>query len=405
MGGSLRVEAWGERPIAEFRRTFVQGMGLPLGDEADARLDRLLDRSLTFGAFEGGELVGTVGAYRFGLTVPGGEVDAVGTTLVAVLPTHRRRGVLRAMLSAHLDAARDAGCSVAGLWASETPIYGRFGFGVAADRGAVSIDAKRCLPFAPPSTGRVVLCARAEAEPEMRAIYDRHRGERAGLLSRTATWWAERRLADDPWLRAGFGPHQFALFRRGADATGYLHFRRRSEWTDGLPRDTLEVLELMGDAEARRALWCFALSIDLVERVEAFSLPPDDVVPWLVADRRRVRITPQDALWVRLLDLPGALSARRYDHPHPVVLEVLPPEPSAPLRVGLDCATTPETWQVTAEPPDAQVLLADLGSMLFGGVSAHTLGAEGRLSAPPEVRTRLDAIFRTSSSPWCPERF
>src|SRR5215470_11153698 len=60
----------------------------------------------TRAAFDGGRMVGGSRNYSFELTVPGGAlVPAAAVSWVSVLPTHRRRGVLRGMIDAlHVDA-------------------------------------------------------------------------------------------------------------------------------------------------------------------------------------------------------------------------------------------------------------------------------------------------------------
>src|SRR3954470_12293153 len=111
-------------------------------------------------AFDGDRAVGGAGAFGYRMSVPGGRsVPAAGTTVVAVLPTHRRRGVLRSLMRAQLDDARARGEVAAFLWASEATIYRRFGFGLASRMGSISLPRERVRfgqPLAPRGTVRLL---------------------------------------------------------------------------------------------------------------------------------------------------------------------------------------------------------------------------------------------------------
>ena len=91
----------------------------------------LVEMDRIVGAFEGDLAVGVSGAFSFRMTTPGGEVGAAGITLVGVLPTHRRRGILRQMMTDLFRQTPARGEPVAIRWASEGAIYQRFGYGLA----------------------------------------------------------------------------------------------------------------------------------------------------------------------------------------------------------------------------------------------------------------------------------
>jgi GNAT superfamily N-acetyltransferase len=129
-----------------FREAIFAGFGEDLDDEIlpPSWFDDLVPLDRTVAAFDGDVIVGTLGAFPFEVTVPGGATIAMaGTTIVAVAPTHRRRGVLTAMVRDHLEDGRRRGEPLAGLWASESLIYGRYGFGVATENDAIEIDQNR----------------------------------------------------------------------------------------------------------------------------------------------------------------------------------------------------------------------------------------------------------------------
>ena len=127
------VEIRAIRPdeFEEFRQTMglVFGFDPPNGNN---RVLRLLPLDRTRCGFDGGRMISTSGAYGLQMTVPGGEVACGGTTAVTVSPSHRRRGVLRKMMRAHLDDVKEHGEPIAALWASDSAIYGRFGYGCAS---------------------------------------------------------------------------------------------------------------------------------------------------------------------------------------------------------------------------------------------------------------------------------
>ena len=112
-------------------------------EELSERLIRVLPAERVYAAWEGGRAVGGRGAFPFQLTVPGGRLPAAGVTVAGVLPTHRRRGVLRTMMRVLIDATRARGEPIAYLWATEDTIYGRFGFGLASF--TAEIDLPRLL--------------------------------------------------------------------------------------------------------------------------------------------------------------------------------------------------------------------------------------------------------------------
>src|SRR3954454_6636800 len=154
---------------------------------AEAELDR------TRVAFEDGTIVGVSRTYSFELTMPGGNLlPAAAVSWVSVLPTHRRRGVLTRMMAAMHDDARDREEPAAILTASESSIYGRFGYGIAAWRLAVTAERAR-IAFMPESDdgGGMRLVTRDDAKRLLPAIYERTRSSRAAMVSRPEFWWEQ----------------------------------------------------------------------------------------------------------------------------------------------------------------------------------------------------------------------
>lgn len=405
---SVTVRPLRQDDFPAFSQCFALAMGLEIPPEAFERLDGILELEGSFVAESEGEVVGTVGAYLFELSTPGrGSIPAVGTTLVAVRPTHRRRGILRKMMDAHTSWARARGVAVMGLWASETAIYPRFGFGVASHRGEWRISPKRAgFRLKDSDAGdKVQILPIDKARSRIIAIYEEHWKDRGGALSRSPTWWEIRRFYDEPWTRAGASSFKYAISSRGGRDTGYLQYRRRSRWDDGIANDQIILNELMGDPGGQRALWRFLLSLDLVECIEAFNLPVDDPLPLYLGDARRASVQPQDALWLAIIDLRQVLSNRTYATADSLTLTVSGPnDESETLRLTAQ-AGAQGACEPTSDAPDVVLLSSDLVSILWGSISVFALADAHRISGSPEALDRLARLMWTPRLPWCPERF
>lgn len=377
-------------------------------DETSLRATGEVERSRC--AFDGGEMVGTLGAYSFDLTIPGGSASCGGTTWVTVRPTHRRRGILRAMMRAHLDDARERGEPLAALWASESGIYGRFGYGPAAVLNRFVVDTAHA-DFARdvPGGGTTRLLSGETAREVLPPVYDEARRRRPGHFARSAAWWEHRSTSDAPEFRQGMGPLRHVVYERGSEPRGYLQFRANNGWHDatGLPASSLFVVDLQAlDAEAGAALWRFALDVDLISRVEAWNRPSDDPLPWLLADPRRLEWNRRDGLWLRLVDVGAALAARRYATEDTLTIEVR--DSFCPWNEGtyhLDGGPDGAQCDRSDREAELRVDATDLGAVYFGANTWSTLAAVGRLDGTPEALRRADAMFGWPTAAWCPEIF
>lgn len=395
----------------ERRRDFHETMGLVFGfepTEADQeRFDSYFPWDRSRAAFDGDALVGTLGAFSLDMTVPGGTMACGGTTVVSVLPTHRRRGILRLMIDSHLAEVRDREEPIAGLWASDSAIYGRFGYGSAARATEIEIrrdhaEFHRLVPEPAP----VRLIDKEEAERVLPEFYDRFRLRYPGMFARSEIWWRNRRLHDDRHSRNGFTPFRFAVTESAGSVTGYAQYRYKSEWTDGHGEGTVRVTELFAaDASAQAGLWRYLLDHDLTAKVVAPHRSIDDPIFDLLAGRRRVKGTVEDSLWIRIMDIRRALEGRRYSAPVATVLAVHDPIDGSLTRWQLELSPEGAEVTTTTADPDVTLDLEDLGAGLLGWPRFQELGRAGRLEGDPAVLARLDAAFTWSPSPWCPEVF
>ena len=359
------------------------------------------------GAYDTGDLVGTAASVPMELTVPGATVNAAGVTWVSVLPTHRRQGALTGMMRHQLDAAHEAGESLAVLWASESGIYGRYGYGVAALDLTLRIERSKGLLEGPRASHGLRLVDADKVGQELGPVYDTVRLRRPGMFARDETWW-RLRFIDTPERRDGAGQLVFTVHDGPEGVDGYVAYRVKyeSDWRE----DTalVRVSELMAATpEAYHELWRFVLELELTDSVIARHRPVDEALPWMVRDGRRIDSARADNLWTRLVDVPAALAARRYRSEGSVVLEVRDAfcawnEGRFQLRGGLEGA------ECTPTRADADLALgvADLGAVYLGGVPLHTLREAGRVEErSPGAVARADAMFGWDVAPWCPMVF
>ena len=238
-------------------------------------------------AWENGGAIGGAGAFTFSTSVPGGaSVAAAGVSVVGVLPTHRRRGVLTALMREQLADCRARGEAFAYLWASEGTIYGRFGYGLASRCGAIELPKERtrfALPFE--TRGQVRLVEADEAAAAFPPLYEQVRAQRAGMFARSATWWETRRLADRPGMRPAGAPLNRALLSYDGEPAGYATYRVAQDWASGSSTGTVSIQEVVTPTpEAARELWRWLLDFDWTSKFAADLLPTRP--PALSAPRR-----------------------------------------------------------------------------------------------------------------------
>ncbi len=364
------------------------------------------DRSLA--AFDGSRIVGTAAALTMTVTTPGGALAMAGVTNVGVIPSHRRRGILTSMMRRQLEDVRDRGEPLAGLFASEGAIYGRFGYGLATLGGRFEADRDRTGPIATSDDpGSVRIVEHDEALGEIPAAYERMRPHRAGAVSVSDAFW-EVEYADPERWRRGASALFYVLHETSGRVDGYLTYRVKSEWPDGIPGGTVMVRDLLAETpEAYAALWRFAFGIDLIRTVEAWSRPVDEPLIHMVPEPRRLRFRVTDGMYVRIVDVPAALGGRVYGAEGTLVLGVRDGfcgwnEGRYELDVGPDGAScTP-----TTAAPDLLLGASDLAAAYLGGSSVRTLAAAGRvLEERPGSLGLAGRMFAADPPPWSPTYF
>ncbi len=393
--------------------------GSPLSEsDRPIVLDRFeFDRTLA--AFDGMTPVGVTMCYSFQLSVPGQVVlPTAGVTFVAVLPTHRRRGVLSSMMRRQLADVRDRGEPLAALWASESVIYSRFGYGRASWYLGLTLRRGEgtLTKAAAASQGdlRLRLAAPETVLPELAKVHDAVLPTRPGFYARSDAWW--RSVTYDPTEeRHGAGPLRCLLAEDASGPRGYALYSGVDTWTDFLPENVLTVRELMAvDPAASAALWTDLLSRDLTSEFRVLRRPVDDPLCYQLADPRRARPVLNDGLWIRVVDVPAALAGRRYSGPVDAVIEVR--DEILPSNAGRWRLTTADdegpggglaaSCVPAAGPADLALDVTELGAAYLGGTKLGSLAGAGLVTElrPGTIR-QLSAAMSWDPAPWCPHVF
>lgn len=391
------------------RRIDGLAFGVTISDEEFEAELVALEADRTFAAYDGDEAVGITSAYSYRMTVPGGELPTAGVTWVGVLPTHRRRGVLTSLMSRQLAEIRERGEPVAALWASEPQIYGRYGYGVASralvlevPRSADALhadtptDASLRLRFVPPDDWKVTA-----------GVYDVVRPQRPGMVVRDERWW-QRAVVDLPSERGGASALRCVVAEDDGGVRAYARYTNKMDWGPGVPNGLVDVRELMAtDAAAHATILRYLLDQDLVARTKFWHLPVDDPLILWLQNPRRAMPRYGDTLHVRIIDLPSAITGRRYSAPVDVVLDVRDdriPENSGHWAVHID--EDDVTCTRTDRAADVSVGIASLGSIFLGGVQLAELAAAGRVvEHTPGAVIATSNAFRHFPAPWCPAIF
>lgn len=388
-------------------------------EEAIRHERTIFDAGRSLAAFDGSQLVGAAFSYLFELTVPGSATPAAGVSGVGVLPSHRRRGILTALMRRQLAEAHDRGEPLAVLFASEAGIYRRFGYGPGAQIASFTVGRGEgvLVGDAPSDPGlRLRIADPQAAQPALAKVYGAVLPSRPGLFARDQRWW-EHLLADPEFSRRGASPLRCVLAEDAAGPRGYALLRARPAWNDdGLPDTVIEVSELMAaDPAATAVLWADLLTRDLTSRTTASMRPADDPLLHLLADPRRARARLSDGLWVRLVDVAAALAQRRYAAPADVTIELADdfcPWNAGRWRLTVPAAADhpadalPGSCERTSAPAGVALPAYALGAAYLGGTRLAALAAAGLVrELRPGALAALSAALAWDPAPWCPVIF
>lgn len=382
---------------------------IPSAESLAARRQRW-NPARAFTADEGGQLVASSDIAPFQMAVPGGALlPMAGVTSVGVRPTHRRRGLLTAMMHTLLEDAREHDEPLAGLYASESIIYGRFGYGLAIEGQWFEIDRNYATFASAPSTpGAARMVEAADARAHAERVWARALEQRPGMTARSTEQWDYR------FGTTSSGQAQFyALYEDDGRCEGYVAYAIRNvDRPDGIPANEVNIVELVAATDAANAsLWRHMLSLDLTQTVKTTyrsARALDDPLPLMLADPRRLQRRPRDGVWLRIVDAEAALRARQYNAGGQLVIEVQ--DEFCPWNAGryeIACeARSPADVRVTATSPDLILPAASLAAIYLGGTKPSVLARAGRAEERTAGALHLaDAMFGWDVAPWCPEHW
>jgi predicted acetyltransferase len=389
--------------IDAFRAALLSG---PVNDETFETGASSWDESDSLAAWDGERCVGSVGAFRFDSTVPGGaRVQTAGVTRVGVLPTHTRRGLLTRMMHRLLAESRERGNVLATLHASETSIYRRYGFGLATDLVSAEVVPRDATPWrSPAGPGSMRLLPYGEVFDVVPALYEHVARWRVGSISRPAWMWT--RILDEASkpVASPYGKGSFVAVHTDVDGTddGYVHYD--VEWDESFATNgggLGKVRDLWGASPAvELELWRYLLGIDLVVRWQCDTRPVDEPVRRAMHDARAYESKARfDDQWVRILDVDAALGARTYNRS------------DAAVTIGVDdpmFAASCGVWAISGDgaarvdtSPDVDVDIGTLSAAYLGAVTWHDLATIGSVATTDDVLERLDSLFAVRPVPFC----
>ena len=361
-----------------------------------------IDRLLV--CMDGDTMAGSGGVDSFDMTLPGGaQVPVAGIGYITTAATHRRRGVQRSIMKRIHDDARERGDVASILWASQSSLYPRYGYGNSMPAHEWHIDLRHtAFEHTPTWTGYYVKEERDEAIPLMTEAYERTRANRAGMITRT-----EKR-----WLYEIHPVHTkdefFIVYMEGKDALGYARYT-----IDKNPQDefkgTMHVVEAVAATDAAHAaLWRFLLDQELVDELKAHARPVDDPLIWMLAEPRRLRRELTDAIWLKFLDIPTMLENRTYPVEDALVLQIVDAETRESQTLALECGPEGRRCTTTTATPDLTMNEAELAAIYMGAVECSMLANVGLIDVSgrtSDAVLRADAVFRTSPAGWNPYHF
>ncbi|HWF28456.1 MAG TPA: GNAT family N-acetyltransferase [Mycobacterium sp.] len=383
---------------ANLFRTAMVGFP-PLSDLQPGQISELLEPGRTVGAFVGGQLVGTADGVTSGLTLPGGAiVGHVAVSHIGVLPSFTRKGIATELMDHQLRDIAARGEVVATLRASEATIYERYGYGVASSSQTVEVHTARAALRPGVGTGAPVrLLDPTQTFDVLPRIYAENRPSRAGTIDRPKVWWQGLRLRSE----SSSGPAYVAVCGDPGSESGFTRYRPidTEKWFVSDQRTIVVEDFFAPTTDAYLGLLRFLLGLDLVDRVVFWMLPVDDPLPWLLVDRRAMRITAvHDETWLRVVDAEKALAARRYAEDGPVTIAV-----NDPLLQNNSVSFTIAGGG--AEPTNRRAQLhvgvEGLAAVLLGGGTWRGLAVAGLARADdPAALAVADRMFAVAEAPY-----
>ena len=392
MSIELRTSTWDDFPSVKVINARGENGYRSQVDFDAHRLVFTPDRSIM--AFDGKNMVGNALSYEMDMYIPGGISKIAAVASVSVQATHRRKGINRSIMKYQLEDIHSRQEPLAVLQASESIIYGRYGYGMASFESNLEIEKTRsAYAIDQVSEGQPYFIEESEAREIFPQIYAKAIENRVGMVSRKENWWEFR--FREPGLKGGDPKSWFIKYQKDGINDGYLRYT--------IDDTELNIIELMASShDAYSSLWRLCLDMDLVDIIKAEHRPVDEELKWMLADPRRLVEHSCDRYWVRLVDVKKALSQRSYSVDGSLTLEVkdsfLPWNQEV---VELRSESGESSCATSSRNPDIVLSAGDLGAVYLGGINFSALLAAGRIEEVTKGSvTKANHMFSTTRNPW-----
>ena len=397
----------------DFHRAVARGFQEQHHPELFDMDKKIFDKKRMFGFKVGRRWISTNGDFERHLTVPGGAaVPTAAVTIVTVHPPYRRRGLLTQMMTHQLEKVAKRGDPLAALWASESLIYGRFGYGPASSRAVLSGTSRR-LAFLPAvrTGGSVDEVTREEFLSVARGLHESMRPDRPGTMVRDDDVW-EFAIFDKEFARRDSSEIRYVLhYDDAGDVDGYATYRFKADFDDE-PQGEVRIKEVWAEEPvAYASIWRYLLDLDLARKFQLWSAPLDEPLRHLVTDARAVETKITDNLYLRVVDVEAALRARKYAAGVDLVIEIddpILPANSGRYRIVTDGDPAGSTAEVTRvdTKPDTSMGVLELGTIYLGGVPLTHLHRAARVTEhTPGAVAAASTAFGWHRAPYCPDMF
>ena len=368
------------------------------------------DRLLAAVDTETNQIVGTGGADKYSITVPGGNnINMAGIAFMGTLPTHKRRGIFSSMMNKLHSQAKERGDSIAGLWASQSLLYNRFGYGLSTIREDWQINSNHTkLSKSKNDSIRLELVDKKKALEEIPKIYDIYRKCQNGATDRTQGYWNYLLYEDDNSMynKSGNSGIFFVLAYRDNKPSGYAfyNFNKESGVAHEDDKGTLKVEEIISiDRETNHALWQYIFGIELIEEITFNRRAPNDPLYLMLENPRKLQRETIDGLWVRIIDPISMLEGRTYNHKGKVTIN-LSGQNQKDIEGTYLIDTDGKNTEVKKVKGKASIYMrpSDLSSIYFGGVSPGEHFQAGNIDVENHNSLReLTNMFFVEQEPWC----
>ena len=365
------------------------------------RVPTRMDFSRSMAALDGKDVVGTMAALAYQLPLPAGSIiDMSGIVAVTVQPTHRRRGIFTEMMRRLLRNEYERGITVAGLWASQSIIYGRHGYGNAVEHQEATIE-KRFSQFRHTASvnGQIRFSDPETIRRIGPSIWEAAMKNRPGMIPRPTPEW-EMEFPDASAQVPGDKLSFFITYEESGVAEGYSAYRIKPIPNDSDHNRQIEVNEIVATSvSVEAALWRHVLDVDLVKQVVNWNHPKRSPLLWLLQDPRHLKLEPYDALWLRIMDPAKALTAREYGSAGQVTIAVQ--DSFCPWAEGTYLLEVDDEGSARCEStnglPDVTMPIATLASIYLGAHHLQHLQSAGRVDEhSPGSVAKLDTMFPTT---------